>query len=106
MFNLKILITSIISPFCLFIGVWFLSFLFKIFEGILGRALILIYLEHLKIALFAGIDIEKYGTGGGWISIPIVPWIFLFTIILDYLILVLIIYFLLIISTKIYNYFY
>jgi hypothetical protein len=103
MFDLKLFIISLVSPFGICLAALFLSYLSEIIAALSGSVVIFIYLEHLFFASVLGI--KQSDVGGGFIPMPLAPWVFMATLIINYIISVFLIYILLLFGTKLYKYF-
>lgn len=103
MFNLKNLIIAALSPIILSFLVVIGGIFSEILKGVWGVSLIYVGIEHILIGKLLGMDPNNFPTSGGFLSFPFLPWLFALTVFINYLVLVLLIYFLLTLLTKLLN---
>lgn len=98
MFNRRHLAISLLFPFLIAIGIIVGSVAFET----VGRwAILALYTEHLLIALAFGTDLQKNSTSGSFVAIALVPWAAVAALVIDYLILAVITYVVLLIKARI-----
>lgn len=90
MLKLKLLLISLAIPPIVIAVLFFGSYFIYPLAELLNGAFLIVFLEHLHIGKILGFDMEP---SGGWIPMPGNLYAFCLTIILDYVILVLTLFF-------------
>ena len=80
------LVISLAVPIVFAVTIWVMK-MFEVNEDITDPILIWVIIEHMLIAKLLAVDLEKYRSSGGFISLfSFVPWVMALTLILNCLV--------------------